>query len=283
MRRQLLVVLVVATAGCGDSKEFGPPEDRFGGLADPVTDGEWYRPAPETTWQWQLSGTLNTSYDVEVYDADLFDTPASTIAALQEQGRHVICYFSGGSYEEWRSDAADFADEDIGRKLDGWKGERWLDIRSEAVFDIMLTRLDLAVEKGCDGVEPDNVGGFGNNTGFDLNEADQLAYNKATANAAHQRGLAIGLKNAGDLAVEFEPYYDFSLNEECHRYDECEQLHVFVENDKPVWNAEYADKDTLAAAEELADEICPQARNESLRTLVLPLELDDSFRVSCDE
>ena len=44
----------------------------------PVTEGDWYRPAADVTWQWQLTGTPNTSYDVEIYDLDLFETLAAS-------------------------------------------------------------------------------------------------------------------------------------------------------------------------------------------------------------
>ncbi|WP_296982880.1 endo alpha-1,4 polygalactosaminidase [Thalassolituus sp. UBA1505] len=54
------------------------------------------------SWYWQLSGDLNTGYSAEIYDIDLFDNSASVIADLQAGGHKVICYFSGGSYEDWR-------------------------------------------------------------------------------------------------------------------------------------------------------------------------------------
>ncbi len=36
----------------------------------PVTSGNWYRPGVETTWTWQLQGTLNTGYPVKLTDID---------------------------------------------------------------------------------------------------------------------------------------------------------------------------------------------------------------------
>jgi hypothetical protein len=41
-----------------------------------------------------------------------------------------------------------------------------------------LARLDLAKNKKCDGVEPDNIDGFQNKTGFSLSYSDQLNFNK---------------------------------------------------------------------------------------------------------
>src|SRR5205085_397108 len=82
---------------------------------------------------------------VAMYDVDLFDVSASQIAGLKAQGRDVICYFSAGSYEDWRPDANQFPASALGRS-NGWPGERWLDIRNATVRDIMKHRLDLAVQ-----------------------------------------------------------------------------------------------------------------------------------------
>ena len=60
------------------------------------------------SWQWQLSEEINTSYDVDMYDIDLVETPQSVIDELHSKGEKVICYFSAGSWEEFRDDANDF-------------------------------------------------------------------------------------------------------------------------------------------------------------------------------
>ena len=199
-----------------------------------------WQPKPGTSWQWQLQGPIDLSLAVDVYDIDLFDTPASTVQALQQSGKHVICYFSAGSFEPWRSDAAAFSAAVKGIKMDGWD-ELWLDIRAlEQLGPIMRARLDLAAQKGCDGVEPDNVDGYSNNSGFPLSAANQLAYNRFLATEAHARGLAIGLKNDLEQVKELEPYFDFAINEECFTYNECELLSPFVKAGKAVFGAEYS-------------------------------------------
>lgn len=58
----------------------------------------------------------------------------------------------------------------------------------------MSARLDLAVQKHCDGVEPDNVDGYSNDTAFNLTAANQLVYNGWLAEAAHARSLSVSLK-----------------------------------------------------------------------------------------
>ena len=107
-----------------------------------------------TSWQWQLSGTIDTTVDVEMYDVDMVTTPQATIDLLHARGVKVICYFSAGSYESYRLDSSRFLPADLGLVMDGWPDEKWLNIRSANVRAIMASRLDVAVSKHCDGVEP---------------------------------------------------------------------------------------------------------------------------------
>ncbi len=234
----------------------------------------------QTTWYWQLNGSLRTDIPAELYDVDLFDTSSETISQLKKQGKIVICYFSAGSYEEWRPDAYKFPSEAIGNPLDNWSGEYWLDIRNPEIWNIMRDRLDLAVAKGCDGVEPDNVDGYTNDTGFDLNYNDQLRYNRFLADEAKSRGLLIGLKNDLEQIPDLVDYFDFAINEECHKYDECDLLQSFIKQGKPVFNAEY--DDIYVYNENTFRNLCNDAKNRNFRTNVYPIELDGSFVRSCD-
>ena len=231
-----------------------------------------WQPAPGTSWQWQLSGPIDTSIDVMMFDLDLFDTPVTVIEQLQAQERVVICYFSAGSYEDWRPDAAAFPAHVLGEPLEEWPGERWLDIRQlEVLGPIMSQRLDLAQQKGCDGVEPDNVDGYSNDTGFPLTGDDQLVFNIWLANEAHARGLSVGLKNDLDQVIELLPYFDWALNEQCFQYEECALLLPFIEAGKAVFGVEYE----LEPAE-----FCEQANEMDFDWLQKAYELD-SWRVSC--
>lgn len=251
----------------------------FDANVKPINIGNWYKPDINTSWQWQLEGTINMKYDVKIYDIDLFDTNASTIRFLQNDGRKVICYFSAGSFENWRSDKDSFPASSLGRTMDGWENEKWLDISNKDLIPIMQARLDLAVKKGCDGVEPDNMDGYTNSTSFNLTAKDQLAYNKFIANEARKRNLSVGLKNDLDQIIELEPYYDFSVNEQCNEYDECDKLKPFIEANKPVLNAEYK-KEYINNAISQA-KMCDNAIKLKFQTLILPLELDGSFRYDC--
>jgi len=277
--------LFIFLTACGDGGTNDEPEDTkvliFDSSIAEITQGTWYKPSISTSWQWQLSGIVDTSYDVDIYDIDLFDSNTSLIQSLKNNNKKVICYFSAGSYEDWREDKDDFPLEVLGNNLDGREGERWLDISNEEIAPIMLARLDLAVEKGCDGVEPDNMDGYTNSPGFALSYDDQLAYNKFIANEARKRGLSVGLKNDLNQIIELESYFDFAVNEQCHQYNECEALQVFIEANKPVLNAEYA-QEFIDNTNNERDTMCADSQALQFRSLVLPLNLDNTFRFSCD-
>ncbi len=82
-------------------------------------------------------------------------------------------------------------------------------------------------------------------------------------------------------AVLFVGCFDFQVNEQCHEFDECGLLAPFTLADKPIWNAGYVA--TEAEAETLASSIFGDSVERDLRTLILPLDLDDEFRVDCDQ
>jgi len=246
-------------------------------------EDEWFMPKPLTTWQIQLQGEVNTNYaEAEMYDIDLYDSSEALIDQLQAHGKNVICYFSAGSYENWRVDADQFNESDLGNTLDGWQGERWLDIRSNNVREIMKRRLDLAEQKGCGGVDPDNMDGYLNKSGLPISAQDQLNYNRFIAKEAHNRGLSVGLKNDLDQIEALVDHFDFAVNEQCFQYNECKLLAPFINQGKAVFNLEYDDKyKTGKNAETHRNKLCKDAQSIKLSTLMMPLLLDDEFRVSC--
>jgi hypothetical protein len=239
-------------------------------------DSLWWKPPVEITWQWQLSGEeADTSFDVDVYDLDALDTGAEVVASLHLQGRRAVCYISAGSWEDWRPDAGDFPKEILGRNYEGWEGERWLDIRRiDILGPILRARMDLCQAKGFDAVEPDNIDGFQNVTGFPITAEDQLSFNRWLADEAHARGLAIALKNDPDQAAELAADFDLALAEDCFDQDWCEMLLPFLEAGKPVLDAEYTD--TGIALEEF----CPQAEALGIRAILKHRELD-AWRRTC--
>jgi hypothetical protein len=179
---------------------------------------------------------------------------------------------SAGSWERWRPDADRFPDSVLGRELEGWPGERWLDVRRIRILGpIMKARMDRCVRKGFDGIELDNVDAYANRSGFPLTAKDQLRYNAWLANQAHRRGLSVALKNDLEQVEKLLPYFDYAVNEECFTYDECELLTPFVDDGKAVFGVEYA-LDT--------DEFCPRANELDFNFLKKRRSLD-AWRIAC--
>ena len=226
----------------------------------------------EMSWQIQYTGGMNFSLDVDMYNLDLFETDAETISSLKERGVFVMCYFSAGSHEDWQIDAQDFPSETFGNPMQGWEGETWLDIRQiEILKPVMEARLDLAAEKNCDGVDPDNVNGYENETGFPLTYQDQLAFNIFLAEAAHARGLRIGLKNNIFQIDNLQPYFDWAINEDCFSFNECKLLLPFVRAGKPVFIIDYG---------LIPWSHCLEANEMGLNLLNKHRSLD-AYRISC--
>ena len=191
VRGGLSLTLVVGTAvslGCSSAAS-GSSEVPM------VATGAIWTPKPEVSWQWQLSGKVDTSVRAKVFDIDGEGSSPTLVKKLHRKGARVICYISAGSWEDWRKDAGAFPDSVRGSDLDGWPGEKWLDIRRlDVLLPIIEKRIAACSAKGFDGVEPDNVDGYTNSAGFPITASDQLAYNKAIAKLAHRHGLAVGLK-----------------------------------------------------------------------------------------
>lgn len=258
----LPLVLLATLAACAPAQPEAalalPPTPGAPGPAGalPASAGPLWLPSPGLTWQWQLAG-LPVDLDVEaqVFDLDLFETPVQVIESLHARGARVICYLSAGSWEDWRPDASDFPPEVIGRAYAGWPGERWLDVRQvERLAPILQARLELCRDKGFDAVEPDNIDGYDNRTGFPITADDQLAFNRWLAEQSHELGLSIGLKNDPDQAPELVANFDWALTEDCFDQGWCSEMQPFLDAGKAVLVAEYTDTgvDFEAACQALA-------------------------------
>ena len=154
-------------------------------------------PAVSSGWQPQIGARLQIQYadyppdlsvEADIFSLDLFETSIEDIAALHAQGKRVICYLNTGSWEKYRPDAADFPEDVIGKDYEVWPGEKWLDIRHYEDFAaLMQARFDLAVEKGCDGIDADNMQNYDEDTA--LSSARPTSW-PTTAGSANRRTTA---------------------------------------------------------------------------------------------
>ena len=268
------ILSLAACQGMPPAGDVSPLSTSVGTQAPPASTGappEFWSPEPGAAWQWQLTVPVDQSVDVPVYDIDLFDNDKSVIDQLHAKGRKVICYFDAGAWESYRPDAAKFPTSVIGTSS-GWENEYWLDIRQiDILAPLIGARLDMAVAKGCDAVEPDQDNGWENDPGFPITREESIRWNRWVAEAAHARGLSVGLKNSVTETAELEPYFDWNLNEECFEFDECELLLPFIRAGKTVLQVEYATETSA---------FCAAARQLGFSSMKKNLDLD-AFRAPC--
>lgn len=238
-----------------------------GGSGSGGDPAQRWAPAPGTSWQWQLSGKLDTSFDVAVYDIDLYETTPAQMDALHAAGRKVVCYFDT-AYEPGRPDSAAL-EPYRGNPIDGWPGQYWVDVREPAVLGVMKARIGLASTTHCDGIEADDVDSRSNDPGFPIGKVDQEAFIRALMTEAHAQGLAFGLKNDLDEVPDLVGTSDFAVNEECFAYDECDALDPFIAAGKAVFQVEYTDGNLAAKGATF----CATANAKNFDSLVKHLDL----------
>jgi hypothetical protein len=196
-----------------------------------------------------------------VFDIDLYAIGSkptlntAAVDAIHAAGGHAICYIDAGSIETYRPDYQRFVafDRACDRCLIGhpfskiFNDENWANINNDqGQRDFMLkmneARVARCEQAGFDAVEFDVVEAYNSGvktTGWHISPQTQLVYNRALADIAHQHGMAVGLKNDLGQIPALLPEFDFAINEQCFQYNECDNLELFVQAGKPVFQVEY--------------------------------------------
>lgn len=242
-------------------------------------DGLIWQPTPGTSFYWNLTPNISTStvltavetYHAQVLDLDLFYVTPEIVEMIHSMNRTLICYIDT-AYEDYRPDAYMFPASVLGNDLDGWQGERWVDITSPIVRGIMQDRLQKAVALGCDAIEWDDVDAWENGNGLGLGPNDQLNFNLFLANITHAANLSAGLKNDIDQIYVLDDYFDWALDEQCWQYSECNTLQPFIYKDKAVFGAEY--KGT-------ASKICNGLNGMNYSFIRTDLNVDGTYLIPC--
>ena len=232
-------------------------------------------PRSGTTFEWRLDDLPNNyTTTAEVVDIDAFSATPALIANLQAQGKKVFAYLSVGSRENFRPDVGDFPNIVIGNIYEGFSDENWIDIRrTDLIGPIMQARLDMIADKGFDGIEPDNINGYQNNTGFNLTEEDAKTYSRFLIEEAHSRGLSIGQKNAEELIPEMVDEFDWLLTEDAYVEGFYQQLSPYITANKAVFFVEYTDRTN---EDEFQSTICLVANARNYSAVLKDRDLTDT-------
>lgn len=171
---------------------------------------------------YQLGGASPVPARVGVVARDRTDPPA---------GDYAVCYVNGfqtqpDANDTWLREHPDLVLHDAAGEpvVDEDWGELLLDTRPAArdgLVAVLTPWVQGCADAGYDGVELDNLDSWTRSDGL-LSADDAVATLAAVADVAHAAGLAVGQKNAVELAPRLAgSVADFAVVEECGRYDEC--------------------------------------------------------------
>lgn len=230
------VLVALAATGCAAAEPAGTT-----GLALPPVGGGL---------DYQLGGAYPPPAGVEIVARDSTEAPAA--------GVYSICYLNGFQTQPADTERllADSPELILTARGTPVRDENWPD---ELLFDtgtaekragiaaLLLPQIAGCARDGFDAVEIDNLDSYTRSAGL-LTADDNLALASLLVDGAHTAGLAIGQKNAADLAAALAGTFDFAVAEECDRWEEC-GLYTAAYTDQ-VLAIEYADdlRDDFAAA-----------------------------------
>ena len=203
-------LLALALAGCAGAQ---PAASGPGPALPPVGGGLDY----------QLGGAYDPPDGVTIVARDSTEAPAP--------GLYSICYLNGFQTQPDDSERllADSPELILTAGGGPVRDENWPD---ELLFDtgsaekragiaaLMLPQIAGCASAGFDAVEIDNLDSYTRSAGL-LTVDDNVALATLLVEGAHAEGLAIGQKNAAELATELAGTFDFAVAEECDRWKEC--------------------------------------------------------------
>lgn len=224
-------------------------------------EGSWFRPTIGQTFEWRLDSIRTDEadhYHCDIIDMDAFSASPELIDALHQKGIKVIAYISVGTFETYRPDLALLPEEVVGNIYPDWPDELFLDIRKiELLKPFIESRFDMIKAKGFDGIEPDNIDIYGEETDFDLTLDDCRKYCEYLISEAHERGLCIGQKNTEELVPLMYDEFDWVLTEDVFHQNIQSEYSPYIAIGKPVFCAEYTDE---MDAEHFSTFVCHEAK-----------------------
>ncbi|ASZ12571.1 endo alpha-1,4 polygalactosaminidase [Chitinophaga pendula] len=275
VRKKMILVcsLAVLAASCSkgqDNEEIINPTDS---TTLPGGKTTWWKPTAGISFDWVLDDVnSNNTFSGTVVDVDAFTTSPATVASLHAKGHKVIAYLSVGTLENDRNDASLLPAEVIGKRYDQWPKERWLDIRQiDKLKPWLNSRFNMIIQKGFDGIEPDNLDGFATVTGFSLTESDARKYMDYLITTAHANGLSIGQKNVADLSADYSSKFDWALTEDAFQQGWQERMTPYARLNKPVFAVEYTDN---TSQQKFETTFCPQAAKLGFTAILKHRNLD---------
>jgi hypothetical protein len=176
-------------------------------------------------FSYQIGGAYAPPTGVSIVDRDHTDAADPTRFSICDVNAYQAQADARGW---WRAHHPDLLLRDPAGQLvvDEQWDEPLLDLstpgRRSAVLAVVGGWLDECARQGFRAVEADNLDSFTRSNGL-LSAADALAFGRLLAGRAHHDKLALGQKNAAELATQARRAgFDFAIAEECQVYSECD-------------------------------------------------------------
>ena len=217
-------------------------------------------------------------------EIDLYTPAIHALDALHNSGRHAIAYGTVGDAEDFRPDYQQMIDFDnpcggcfIGQPFSKtFPNEYYVNInndKGQADFmrKVYRGRMDRAAAAGFESFEPDVMFAAGNNSGFTISCATQLAFNLNVAGDAHADNMSVAAKDLGyacsDPTYELNnpqivAAFDYVVDEQCWQYGFCQDYNTgnynFYSAGKAIFNVEYP---------RATSKFCPQANADNFNSI----------------
>ncbi|WP_434404966.1 endo alpha-1,4 polygalactosaminidase [Streptomyces sp. NBC_01353] len=215
---------VLATTAVGCTSSDAPQGADGSAPSSQAPSGKVVPPEPHVGFDYQIGGPYTPPSGVGAVSRDRTVKPAA--------GLYNICYVNAFQAQPdatawWQTNHPDLLLRNTTGDLvmdEDW-GEALLDIstpaKRERLAAIVGEWIDGCATDGYQAVEADNLDSYERSDGRLTPEHD-LAFARLLVDRAHAAGLAIGQKNAPDLAKRGRSLgFDFAVAEECGQYEEC--------------------------------------------------------------
>ena len=287
----------------------------------------WFFPAPGEVKNWDIQITapyaLATPRDMMVVDLwDVVPAPttimyddASTaavpagaqsgaIAALKAAGTTVICHVGTGAMRLDDPDATKFpgyeaappdrpdpidADSSIGWSTTATDAmERFVDFRNTTAASVLLKRVKLAKDIGCDGILAyrNDASLFGSTAAFqngftNVLPPEETAWIVKVAKAGHDLMISVGGRDThtSNGLTELVDDYDWIVAEQCAEDNNCDLARPFLEAHRAVFGIDY--NLTRTGTAQTISTVCTDWVNGQIDGVLKSAALDSSVREVC--
>ncbi|TFK97854.1 hypothetical protein BDV98DRAFT_534908 [Pterulicium gracile] len=220
----------------------------------------WTLPPVNGIFDYQLGGSYAPNTNVAVLTRD---SSASGLA-----GKYNICYVNGFQTQPqdkqwWQTNHPNLLLKKANGQLfedPDWPGEFFLDTRTAAnrvaLTAVMGPRyVDGCAQRGFQAIEIDNLDTFWRAPGL-ITMDHNIAYATLLTKYAHDKGLAVGQKNAMELGArgKNEAKFDFVVAENCQEWNECQDyMDVYGNNMISIeYNRSYFDASCKARGSKIS-------------------------------